>query len=831
MNYTTVSASGNSFKGLKTLIEMLAPNGTSLPVDPPYVERGSLFVLKGADPSQDKIYLSDGAGGWTLASGSPGVGGTIDSIIPGANITIDATDPANPIISATMINQTGKYLIGGGAQWSGTGYNYDVTANYYFNGSFNVGPVNLTLSAPDAINDRFDAFVADDAGNITTIEGTAAATPVTPAIPDNQLLIQYVFVQHGTTAPALTQENIYLENTEWTGANYTTSGTQVGTTNFDATDLPKQGTKCIDNLLDGRTGIRFNKGATIDVSSYSQLSLWVRLGNAATSKQKLNVQFENSSLAPTGNAIDLFQYGIQRGTLGTWQLAVVDISLFGVTSVQGFRMILTGGTNGTQYGWDVDLMILTNGSAPVIVSPTISFFKDGAKIADESAIDIIAGAGMTITAVDDPVNKRVKYTFSAASSGGGGGDVDSVTGLNTDNTDPANPVVKISVDGTTITGQGTSGDPLVSVGGAAIDDTTSAADKVYSSLKTQNELDGKLPDNGWTVGDLFYADASGNIQPLAKGSDGNVLELGSGLPFWNGVNAANQLLRLDGTGKLPALDASQLINLPFVGWTVGGNTIGAIGRLGTLDNYDFKIIRNNEDKIQFTSNEIIYKNATRVTLSSGFFYDTGYGSPYIQNITGSGGLLFKSFTGSKSFRTGEGSASYFYGVVDFGTRTCSPRMRNVNPNQYIFGTDRSGTESATTDAFFDIVAGGYALSQPVHSNQDIRIYTINAANGKCGNIILAYNGTTQLGRVGIGLEIPNVSALLDVSSTTKGFLPPRMTTTNWGMIASKAEGLQGWSNDDHGQLWFDGTNTIGFRYNRTTSKFQGFDGTSWIDLN
>lgn len=419
MNYTTVSASGNSFKGLKTLIEMLAPNGTSLPVDPPYVERGSLFVLKGADPSQDKIYLSDGAGGWTLASGSPGDGGTIDSIIPGANISVDATDPANPIISAT-INQNGKYLIGGGAQWSGTGYNYDVSANYYFNGSFNVGPVNLTLSAPDATNDRFDAFVADDAGNITTIEGTAAATPVTPAIPDNQLLIQYVFVQHGTTAPALTQENIYLENTEWTGSNYTTSGTQVGTTNFDATDLPKQGTKCIDNLLDGRTGIRFNKGATIDVSSYSQLSLWVRLGATATAKQKLNVQFENSSLAPTGNAIDLFQYGIQRGILGTWQLAVVDLSLFGVTSVQGFRMILTGGTNGTQYGWDVDLMILTNGSAPVTVSPTISFFKDEAKIADESAIDIIAGAGMTITAVDDPVNKRVKYTFSAASSGGGG---------------------------------------------------------------------------------------------------------------------------------------------------------------------------------------------------------------------------------------------------------------------------------------------------------------------------------------------------------------------------------------------------------------------------
>lgn len=43
--------------------------------------------------------------------------------------------------------------------------------------------------------------------------------------------------------------------------------------------------------------------------------------------------------------------------------------------------------------------------------------------------------------------------------------VQSVTGLDTDNTDPSNPIVKISVDGITITGEGTPSDPLVAVGG------------------------------------------------------------------------------------------------------------------------------------------------------------------------------------------------------------------------------------------------------------------------------------------------------------------------------------------------------------------------------
>jgi hypothetical protein len=48
-----------------------------------------------------------------------------------------------------------------------------------------------------------------------------------------------------------------------------------------------------------------------------------------------------------------------------------------------------------------------------------------------------------------------------SSGGGGGGGVQSVTGLNTDNTDPTNPIVDISVDGTTITGAGTPVSPLV----------------------------------------------------------------------------------------------------------------------------------------------------------------------------------------------------------------------------------------------------------------------------------------------------------------------------------------------------------------------------------
>ncbi|MBL4605466.1 MAG: hypothetical protein JKY02_07370 [Flavobacteriaceae bacterium] len=56
-------------------------------------------------------------------------------------------------------------------------------------------------------------------------------------------------------------------------------------------------------------------------------------------------------------------------------------------------------------------------------------------------------------------------------------------------------------------------------------------------------------------------------------------------------------------------------------------------------------------------------------------------------------------------------------------------------------------------------------------------------------LLLASISFSSLAQVGVGTTNPDVSAALDIVSTTKGFLPPRMTQIQINAIASPAEGL------------------------------------------
>jgi len=64
------------------------------------------------------------------------------------------------------------------------------------------------------------------------------------------------------------------------------------------------------------------------------------------------------------------------------------------------------------------------------------------------------------------------------------------------------------------------------------------------------------------------------------------------------------------------------------------------------------------------------------------------------------------------------------------------------------------------------------------------------------------------GAIGINTSTPDVTAALDITSTTQGFLPPRMTTVQRNAISSPAEGLIVYNLDTHqAELW-NGTSWV-----------------------
>ena len=285
-------------------------------------------------------------------------------------VEVDGTtiigDGVNTPLSA-IFNQTGKYIINGGASWSGTGLVYDVSIiNYYFNGVKATVATQKTLAVSDPTNNRFDAIVVNEIGTVSVITGTASSSPVFPIIPSDKILVQYILVTANTVVPVITQEQIHADNptTNWTVSNYTISGGVVGSTNFAATTtpLPQKGSNYIKNNRDNQTGVQFIRNTTINLPVYTYMTVWVYLPIALNPSKKLNIRWQDASATPIGNILDLFSYGISRTNIGVWQMAYIPIYNFGsITNVQGIKFILDGEAIGSIREWDIDNISLSNG--------------------------------------------------------------------------------------------------------------------------------------------------------------------------------------------------------------------------------------------------------------------------------------------------------------------------------------------------------------------------------------------------------------------------------------------------------------------------------------
>ncbi len=197
--------------------------------------------------------------------------------------------------------------------------------------------------------------------------------------------------------------------------------------------------------------------------------------------------------------------------------------------------------------------------------------------------------------------------------------------------------------------------------------------------------------------------------------------------------------------------------------------------------------------------DIKQDSGTFATYTTLFYGD----SPKIRSKQG--GRLYLESTNEIRFATGTVVNTIFdeTGSVAHGSNSLP-----ANTRLFVKG---SGATSATTallvqnsagSELFKVQDDGLAIikSALITANTHLAQYVSGT------NWYIHVNGSTTIGRGGGAVA----SAVLELDSTTKGFLPPRMTTTERDAISSPATGLM--------------------VYNTTTNKAQCYNGTTWNDL-
>lgn len=237
---------------------------------------------------------------------------------------------------------------GGGVIWV-SAYTFRVSAaTYFISGTqYTSAEQTVTLDAAHATLDRIDVLVLNTSGTLVKISGTAAAQPSEPDYdPSTQLKLTFVFVGASTTAPAgVSNESIYLENTEWTSS---TSGSGW---NANSTNNPRTGTKDIEGTTVATNAyVQLQRSAPTALDSFGTLSLFIRSKATWGNNRVLRLQFFSSGVAK-GNALTVASgfWGFDSSITSGYQLLAIPVPQFAVpagTSVNQLRITDSGGSIG-----------------------------------------------------------------------------------------------------------------------------------------------------------------------------------------------------------------------------------------------------------------------------------------------------------------------------------------------------------------------------------------------------------------------------------------------------------------------------------------------------
>lgn len=269
----------------------------------------------------------------------------------------------------SAVNELTELVSGGQVSWTGTGYNYRVSAaQYYIDGvDYSSAEQTIELDASDATNPRIDVIVLDNTETVQKVTGIPAAAPSEPSIdPTTQIQLAFVNVPAGSTEPPIVvpqNEIIYEENDgvgEWTGSVVFGTGIVLG-----STTNPRTGTKCIRGTNTTETSaIRLDKGSNFNRDDYLSLVFFIRSAVASWGTGRVRIYFETSPGVSIGSIVALRSglYGFDSTNLTVYQQISIPLSDFTIPAGTTLRsLVITGAKGSISYGID-DIYLTPVGS-------------------------------------------------------------------------------------------------------------------------------------------------------------------------------------------------------------------------------------------------------------------------------------------------------------------------------------------------------------------------------------------------------------------------------------------------------------------------------------
>lgn len=288
----------------------------------------------------------------------------------------DAADPVSAsdmatknyvdLVAAGLASGPNKLVSGGGVA-STTGLTLTVQpATYVIAGVQYSSPQStVTLGTADASHERYDIIAVDNTGTVVVIAGTPASTPVLPAVdPSTQLQLTFIDVPATATTPGgLVEEDIYLENTEWTSAV---------TSNFNAasTNNPYAGTKDIEatTAAAGNNVTLTRPSGTINLLDYDFFTVRIRSKASWANQKSLSIGWFNGA-TPVGIGFGIAQgiYGFDSTVTSGYQQVSIPTSVFqsAGNAVNKVRLQVAG--SGSAIGFYLDNIMLQKLAPPAAV--------------------------------------------------------------------------------------------------------------------------------------------------------------------------------------------------------------------------------------------------------------------------------------------------------------------------------------------------------------------------------------------------------------------------------------------------------------------------------